>query len=66
MAITSSFHPTSDTHEPSAGKGSNLMGLLLTTLMTDGGSRVPHWLKFLGRAARYPTAPAGHQRQHLE
>ncbi|HRD10760.1 MAG TPA: GMC family oxidoreductase [Mycobacterium sp.] len=58
VAITSSFHPTSDTHiEPCRyGKGSNLMGLLLTTLMTDGGSRVPRWLKFLGQAARHPTA----------
>ena len=54
VAITSSFHPTSDTHiEPCRyGKGSNLMGLLLTTLMTDGGSRWPRWLKFLGLAAR--------------
>lgn len=58
VAITSSFHPTSDTHiEPCRyGKGSNLMGLLLTTLMTDGGSRVPRWLKFLGQAARHPVA----------
>ncbi len=58
VAITSSFHPTSDTHiEPCRyGKGSNLMGLLLTTLMTDGGSRVPRWLKFLGQAARHPAA----------
>lgn len=37
VAITSSFHPTSDTHiEPVRyGKGSNAMGLL-QTLMTDG------------------------------
>ena len=58
VAITSSFHPTSDTHiEPCRyGKGSNLMGLLLTTLMTDGGSRWPRWLKFLGLAARNPAA----------
>ena len=50
VAITSSFHPTADTHiEPVRyGKGSNAMGLL-QTLMTDGGGRVPRWLQFLGR-----------------
>jgi len=48
VAITSSIHPTSDTHvEPCRyGKGSNAMGLL-QTLMTDGagpeGSDVPRW-----------------------
>ncbi|TSE02075.1 GMC family oxidoreductase [Skermania sp. ID1734] len=48
VAITSSFHPTSDTHiEPVRyGKGSNSMGLL-QTLMTDGGGRIPRWLKLL-------------------
>ena len=43
VAITSSIHPTSDTHvEPVRyGKGSNAMGLL-QTLMTDGaGPRAP-------------------------
>ncbi|AKE90797.1 MULTISPECIES: FAD-dependent oxidoreductase [Rhodococcus] len=56
VAITSSFHPTADTHiEPVRyGKGSNAMGLL-QTLMTDGGGRVPRWLKFLGQAARNPV-----------
>jgi cholesterol oxidase len=55
VAITSSFHPTSDTHiEPCRyGKGSNAMGLL-QTLMTDGGGRVPRWLRFLGTAVRHP------------
>ncbi|MDY6872268.1 MAG: GMC family oxidoreductase [Actinomycetota bacterium] len=48
VAITSSIHPTSDTHiEPVRyGKGSNAMGLL-QTLMTDGsgpeGTDVPRW-----------------------
>src|SRR5829696_9503125 len=48
VAITSSIHPTPDTHiEPVRyGKGSNAMGLL-QTLMTDGsgpgGSDVPRW-----------------------
>lgn len=57
VAITSSFHPTSDTHIESVryGKGSNAMGLL-QTLMTDGGGRMPRWLKFLGLAIRHPLA----------
>ncbi len=48
VAITSSIHPTADTHvEPVRyGKGSNAMGLL-QTLMTDGagpqGTDVPRW-----------------------
>ncbi|OHV06498.1 GMC oxidoreductase [Mycobacterium talmoniae] len=57
VAITSSFHPSGDTHiEPVRyGKGSNAMGLL-QTLMTDGGGRWPRWLKFLGVAAKNPVA----------
>ena len=49
VAITSSWHPDEDTHiEPCRyGYGSNAMGLL-TTLLTDGGGRVPRAL----RAAR--------------
>ena len=56
VAITSSIHPTSDTHiEPCRyGKGSNAMGLL-QTLMTDGllpdGTGVPRW-KQLTQTAR--------------
>lgn len=56
VAITSSIHPTADTHvEPCRyGKGSNAMGLL-QTLMTDGagpeGTDVPRW-KQLVRTAR--------------
>lgn len=52
VAITSSIHPTSDTHvEPCRyGKGSNAMGLL-QTLMTDGtgpqGTDVPRWRQLL-------------------
>ncbi|MFE3445140.1 GMC family oxidoreductase N-terminal domain-containing protein [Nocardia sp. NPDC059180] len=55
VAITSSIHPTPDTHmEPVRyGKGSNSMGLL-QTLMVDGGGRVPRWLRFLGIALRHP------------
>ncbi|MDL5154805.1 GMC family oxidoreductase [Actinomycetospora termitidis] len=56
VAITSSWHPDADTHiEPCRyGYGSNAMGLL-TTLMTDGGGRVPRGLKILGQAVRHPA-----------
>jgi cholesterol oxidase len=55
VAITSSFHPEPQTHvEPVRyGKGSNSMGLL-STWMTDGGTRTPRWLKWLGKALRHP------------
>ena len=59
VAITSSIHPTPDTHvEPVRyGKGSNAMGLL-QTLMTDGsgptGSDVPRWRQFFQLAAADP------------
>ncbi|MFE3171215.1 GMC family oxidoreductase N-terminal domain-containing protein [Amycolatopsis sp. NPDC059090] len=48
VAITSSLHPTPDTHlEPVRfGKGSNFLGLL-QTVMVDGGGTLPRWLKFL-------------------
>jgi len=59
VAITSSIHPTSDTHiEPVRyGKGSNAMGLL-QTLMTDGagpqGTDVPRWKQLLQDAGENP------------
>ncbi|MBF6137507.1 GMC family oxidoreductase [Nocardia otitidiscaviarum] len=55
VAITSSIHPTPDTHiEPVRyGKGSNAMGLL-QTLMVDGGGRVPRWLRFLWTVLLHP------------
>ncbi|GAB78411.1 FAD-dependent oxidoreductase [Austwickia chelonae] len=55
IAITSSFHPDEATHiEPCRyGRGSNLMGLL-TTPMTDGGGRIPRFVKWLGQIARHP------------
>ncbi|MFQ6331201.1 GMC oxidoreductase [Nocardia sp. CWNU-33] len=55
VAITSSIHPTHDTHiEPVRyGKGSNVMGLM-QTLMVDGGGRMPRWLRFLGVVLRNP------------
>lgn len=55
VAITSSIHPDENTHiEPVRyGVGSNAMGLL-STLMTDGGGRVPRWVKWVAQAARHP------------
>ncbi|SCX31250.1 GMC oxidoreductase [Mycolicibacterium fluoranthenivorans] len=59
VAITSSIHPTADTHvEPVRyGKGSNAMGLL-QTLMTDGagpqGTDTPRWRQFLQLAGDDP------------
>ncbi|AQT81358.1 cholesterol oxidase [Mycolicibacterium litorale] len=61
VAITSSIHPTPDTHiEPCRyGKGSNAMGLL-QTLMTDGpgpeGSDVPRWKQLFTNAGEDPKA----------
>jgi cholesterol oxidase len=55
VAITSSFHPNPDTHvEPVRyGPGSNAMGLL-STLLVDGGGRLPRPIRFLGQALRHP------------
>jgi cholesterol oxidase len=56
VAITSSFHPDPDTHiEPVRyGPGSNAMGLL-TTLLVDGGGKVPRPVRFLAQALRHPV-----------
>jgi cholesterol oxidase len=55
VAITSSIHPSEDTHiEPVRyPKGSNLMALL-ATILVDGGGRIPRWLRFLGQVVRRP------------
>ena len=55
VAITSSFHPDPTTHiEPVRyGPGSNAMGLL-STLLVDGGGRLPRPVKFLGQVLRHP------------
>ncbi len=55
IAITSSIHPTPDTHiEPVRyGPGSNALGLL-GTLLTDGGDGRPRQLRFLANAAKHP------------
>ncbi|CAM3947241.1 GMC oxidoreductase [Smaragdicoccus niigatensis] len=55
VAITSSIHPTPDTHiEPVRyGKGSNAMGFLQGP-MTDGGGSMPRFLKFLLAVILHP------------
>ena len=56
IAITSSFHPDDVTHiEPVRyGKGSNAMGLL-STILVDGGFRLPRPLRFLLQVLRHPA-----------
>ena len=57
LAITSSIHPDSRTHiEPVRyPRGSNAMGLL-STVLVDGGGRVPRPVRFLGQVLRHPVA----------
>ena len=59
VAITSSFHPASDTHvEPVRyGKGSNAIAAL-QTLLTDGKDGVPRWLLLLLEILRNPLRAA--------
>lgn len=56
IAITSSIHPRSDTHiEPVRyGPGSNAMGLL-STIIVDGGGRIPRQVRFLAQAVTHPV-----------
>ncbi|MEZ0446712.1 FAD-dependent oxidoreductase [Cellulomonas sp. ICMP 17802] len=55
VAITSSVYLDDRTHlEPVRyGRGSNLMGLL-STVLTDGGGRVPRPLRWAGNVLRHP------------
>jgi cholesterol oxidase len=55
IAIGSSFHPSPETHiEPVRyPSGSGLMGLF-STVLVDGGGRVPRPLRWLGSAFRHP------------
>jgi cholesterol oxidase len=57
VAITSSFHADARTHlEPVRyPRGSNAMGLL-STVLVDGGGRLPRQLRFLGTVLRHPGA----------
>ena len=56
VAITSSFHPTEDTHvEPCRyGPGSNAIGLL-QTILTDGGGDTPRWRKAYDQVREEPS-----------
>jgi cholesterol oxidase len=57
VAITSSIHPDETTHiEPVRyPPRSNAMGLL-TTVLVDGGGRVPRQVRFVGKVLRHPVA----------
>lgn len=57
VAITSSIHPTEDTHiEPVRyGKGSNALAVL-GTILTDGGPGRSRQMRFLGNVLRNPIA----------
>ena len=61
VAITSSIHPDANTHiEPVRyGVGSGFMGLL-TTVMTDGGGRLPRAFEWLRQVALHPVQFVGH------
>lgn len=56
VAITSSIHPDPTTHIEGVRypPGSNAMGLL-TTVLVDGGGRVPRQLRFVGAILRHPV-----------
>jgi cholesterol oxidase len=56
LAITSSIHPDDRTHiEPVRyPAGSNAMGLL-STVLVDGGGRVPRPVRFLAQVLRHPV-----------
>jgi cholesterol oxidase len=57
VAITSSIHPDDDTHIEVVryGPGSNAMSSI-STLMVDGGGRIPRALRFVLTILRRPTA----------
>ena len=55
IAITSSIHVDDNTHVEVVrySDGSDAMAPL-STLLTDGGGRVPRWLRYLGTVIRHP------------
>lgn len=57
IAITSSVYPNERTHiEPVRyPKGSNAMGLL-STILVDGGGRMPRQVRFVAQSLRHPVA----------
>ena len=57
ISITSGIYPDENTHVEIVrfNKGSDLMAFL-TTLLTDGGGRMPRAVRFLGNVVRHPWA----------
>jgi len=55
LSITSGIYPDKDTHVEVVrfNKGSDVLWSL-STLLTDGGGRVPRWVRFLGNVLRHP------------
>ncbi|WP_022666259.1 GMC family oxidoreductase [Desulfospira joergensenii] len=56
VAITSSVHPDEDTHmEPVRyAKGNDFMGLL-PVLLTDGGGKIPRFVRYLFNVIKHPV-----------
>lgn len=56
IAISSSIYPNPSTHVEAVSypAGSNAMGLL-STLLVDGGGKVPRSIKYLGQLLRHPV-----------
>lgn len=59
IAITTSFNVDDSTHVENCryGKGSNAMGLL-STVMVEGGGRVPRPLRWVAEVVRHPVVAA--------
>jgi cholesterol oxidase len=57
ISITSGIYPDDHTHVEIVrfNKGSDIMWAL-TTLLTDGGGRIPRQIRFLGNVVRHPVA----------
>jgi cholesterol oxidase len=55
IAITSGIYPDKNTHIEVVryNKGSDLL-YAIATVLTDGGGRVPRWLRFFGNILRHP------------
>jgi Choline dehydrogenase and related flavoproteins len=55
IAITSGIYPDKETHIEVVrySKGSDLL-YAIATVLTDGGGKIPRWLKFIGNILRHP------------
>ena len=55
VAISSSMHPDADTHVEVVrySAGSDALATL-GTLLTDGGGKIPRWLRYFGNVLRHP------------